>query len=81
MKAFYKTTGLAVLCELVGKTRQAFYEKKWRNEKIQFEDAIIVDLVKKEKGNSETSRRQKIISNFENGAIEAPDCNRSRQIF
>jgi len=49
MKAFYKDTGLGVLCELVGKTRQAFYEKKWRDEKLQFEDAIIVDLVKKER--------------------------------
>lgn len=49
MKAFYKCTGLGVLCGLVGKTRQAFYEYKRRIEKAQFEDAIIVDLVKKER--------------------------------
>ena len=49
MKAFYKNTGLGVLCELLGKTRQAHYEKKWRNEKLQFEAVIIVDLVKKER--------------------------------
>lgn len=50
MKAFYKDTGLGVLCRLVGKTRQAFYEHKWRVEKTRFEDAIIVGLVKKERG-------------------------------
>ena len=49
MKAYYKDTGLGVLCKLVGKTRQAFYEGKWREEKNQFEDAIIVDLVKTER--------------------------------
>jgi len=49
MKAFYKSTGLGVLCGLVGKTRQVFYEYKWRAEKARFEDAIIVDLVKKER--------------------------------
>jgi len=49
MRAYYKDTGLGVLCGLVGKTRQAFYEASWRKEKIQFEDAIIVDLVKRER--------------------------------
>lgn len=49
MKSYYKATGLGVLCGLVGKTRQAYYEHSWRNEKIQFEDAIIVDLVKRER--------------------------------
>ena len=48
MKAFYKCTGLGVLCGLVGKARQAFYEYRWRAEKALFEDAIIVDLVKRE---------------------------------
>lgn len=49
MKAFYKAVGLAVLCNLFGKSRQAFYEQKWHEEKCIFEDAIIVDLVKHER--------------------------------
>ena len=49
MKAFYSDTGLGVLCRLVGRTRQAYYESNWRCEKIQFEAAIIVDLVKRER--------------------------------
>lgn len=49
MKAYYTGTGLGVLCGLVGKTRQAFYEYSWRLEKTQFEDAIIVDLVSRER--------------------------------
>lgn len=49
MKAYYTNTGLGVLCGLIGKTRQAFYEASWRKEKTQFEDAIIVDLVKRER--------------------------------
>ena len=49
MKAFYKNTGLSVLCGLVGRTRQAYYESEWRCEKIQFEAAIIVDLVTRER--------------------------------
>ena len=49
MRAYYKDTGLGVLCGLVGKTRLALYEANWRKEKTQFEDAIIVDLVKRER--------------------------------
>jgi len=49
MKAYYKSTGLGVLCKLVGKTRQAFYEYQWRKEQITFEAGIIVDLVKEER--------------------------------
>lgn len=49
MKAYYKAVGLAVLCGLFGKSRQAFYEQKWHEEKEFFEDAIIVDLVKNER--------------------------------
>ncbi len=49
MKAYYKDTGLGVLCRLVGKTRQAFYECTWRKQKVQFENGIIVDLVKEER--------------------------------
>lgn len=49
MKAFYSNTGLSVLCGLVGRTRQAYYESNWRCEKIQFEAAIIIDLVNRER--------------------------------
>jgi transposase InsO family protein len=49
MKSYYKATGLGVLCGLVGMTRQAYYEYNWRSEKTQFEDAIIVDLVNRER--------------------------------
>ena len=49
MKSFYKDTGLGVLCGLVGRTRQAYYESEWRSEKIQFEAAIVVDLVNRER--------------------------------
>lgn len=54
MRAFYKTVGLAVLCALFGKSRQAFYEQKWHEEKALFEDAVIVDLVRNER---RTARR------------------------
>lgn len=49
MRAFYKTAGLAALCALFGKSRQAFYEQKWHEEKALFEDAVIVDLVRNER--------------------------------
>jgi len=49
MKAFYKPVGLAVLCGLFGKSRQAFYEQRWHEEKTLFEDAIVVDLVRHER--------------------------------
>lgn len=49
MKAFYKTAGLAVLCALFGKSRQAYYEQIRHEEKALFEDAVIVDLVRRER--------------------------------
>jgi transposase InsO family protein len=49
MRAYYKTAGLAALCALFGKSRQAFYEQKWHEEKALFEDAVIVDLVRNER--------------------------------
>jgi transposase InsO family protein len=49
MKAFYKAVGLSVMCELFGKSRQAYYEQVWHEEKERFQDAIIVDLVKHER--------------------------------
>ena len=49
MRAFYKSAGLAALCALFGKSRQAFYEQKWHEEKALFEDAVIVDMVRNER--------------------------------
>lgn len=49
MKSYYKDISLGVLCRLVGKTRQAYYEHGWRNEKTQFEDGLIVELVTRER--------------------------------
>ncbi|MBK8563455.1 MAG: hypothetical protein IPN76_08935 [Saprospiraceae bacterium] len=33
MKSYYKTVGLAVLCGLFGKSRQAYYEQIWHEER------------------------------------------------
>lgn len=49
MKAFYKTVGMAVLCGLFGKSRQAYYEQIRHEERALFEDAVIVDLVRRER--------------------------------
>ncbi len=49
MKAFYKDIGLRVLCQLVGKTRQAFYDNRDRKEQAQIDASIIVELVKRER--------------------------------
>lgn len=49
MKAYYRHIGLGVLCGLVGKTRQAFYEKTQRKEQEKFDASIIISLVKRER--------------------------------
>jgi transposase InsO family protein len=49
MKAFYKSTGLGCLCGLVGMTREAYYDRTRRLEKQEFDAAIIVDLVNRER--------------------------------
>ena len=49
MKAYYKHIGLGILCGLVGKTRQAFYDKDKREEQARFDASIIVSLVEREK--------------------------------
>lgn len=46
MKAFYPTVGLATLCRLFGKTRQAYYDHRWRDSDDQMQEALIIDLVK-----------------------------------
>jgi len=49
MKSFYKSTGLGILCGLVGMTREAYYDRHRRVEKQKFNSGIIVDLVNRER--------------------------------
>ncbi len=49
MKAYYRSIGLETLCKLVGKTRQAFYDKKQRKEQEKIDVSIIVELVMRER--------------------------------
>jgi len=49
MKSYYKTVSLSFLCDMFGKSRQAYYDYSKRKEREKFEDSIIVDLVKKER--------------------------------
>ena len=60
MKSFYGEIGLSVLCGLVGRTRQAYYEVNWRTEKRQFENSVIVDLVKRERKIAERAGGKKL---------------------
>jgi putative transposase len=46
MKALHSSIGLEKICRLFGKTRQAFYDHSWRQSDGQFQDALVVDLVK-----------------------------------
>ena len=46
MKEYYPTVGIKRLCILFGKTRNAFYDHQRREESMQFEEALIIDLVK-----------------------------------
>lgn len=47
MRQLYPSVGIGRLCRLFGKTRQAFYDHSWRSNNTQFEEAIIIDLVKR----------------------------------
>lgn len=47
MKQLYPSIGLARLCRLFGKSRQAFYDYSRRGTDNQFREAIIIDLVKR----------------------------------
>ncbi|MDA7502134.1 IS3 family transposase [Chitinophagales bacterium] len=49
MKAYYKRIGLGVLCGLVGKTRQAFYNRNKQEEKEKFAASIVIYLVLRER--------------------------------
>jgi transposase InsO family protein len=46
MKQYYPLAGLAKLCGLFGKTRQAFYDMSWRSSDDQIQEAFIIDKVK-----------------------------------
>jgi putative transposase len=61
MKAYYKRVGLGVLCGLVGKTRQAFYDKRDRKEKEQFDAWIIVSLVQRERKTAKRVGAKKLL--------------------
>lgn len=62
MKEFYKDRGLGILCGLAGKSRQAFYAYTNRLEKAQFDSAIIVDLVTRERQVAERVGGKKLYS-------------------
>ena len=47
MKRYYPRMGLQKLCRLFGKTRQAFYDHQWRDTDEKFQEALILDLVKR----------------------------------
>ncbi len=49
MKAYYKDIGLNILCRLVGKSRQAFYNREKQEEQHQFDVSIILELVMRER--------------------------------
>lgn len=45
VKTHYGVGSLEALCGLFGKTRQAFYDRKWRSEKRSMEDELILQEV------------------------------------
>ena len=49
MKSYYSSVGMGVLCELVGKTRQAFYKSRSKKERLLFDASIIIGLVIRER--------------------------------
>ena len=46
MKELYPFISLERLCRLFGKTRQAYYDHSWRDSDEQFQEAVIIDLVR-----------------------------------
>lgn len=50
MKEYYKNVGLSILCGLFGYTRQAWYEQINRQQSRCFDESIILDLVRRERG-------------------------------
>ncbi|MFI5140696.1 MAG: IS3 family transposase [Sphingobacteriales bacterium] len=46
MKLHYPSVGLEKICRLFGKSRQALYDRNWRESNEQLREALIIDLVK-----------------------------------
>lgn len=46
MKQYYSVAGIAELCGLFGKSRQAFYDNNWRQQDQQLHDGLILDMVR-----------------------------------
>src|SRR5882757_10769527 len=46
MKQYYSVAGIAELCGLFGKSRQAFYDHNWRQQDQQLQEGVILDLVR-----------------------------------
>ena len=49
MRSYYKEVSLEKLCGLFGKTRQAYYDNKNRQEQKSLEYGLVLDLVKRER--------------------------------
>lgn len=49
MKDFYRDHGLEVLCGLLGKSRQAFYDHRWRQDRQALNAALVLDLVRQQR--------------------------------
>lgn len=62
MKAFYHHIGLEVLCGLVGKSRQAFYDRRQRKEQEQIDVSLIVELVIRERKIAKRLGAKKLLS-------------------
>lgn len=67
MKSYYSSVGLGLLCELIGKTRQAFYKTRNKKERQLFDASIIVRLVIRERETAKRvgARRLLLILEFE----------------
>jgi transposase InsO family protein len=46
MKQYFSSVGLAKLCRLFGKTRQAFYDQSWRHCDGQLQEGLIVERIR-----------------------------------
>jgi hypothetical protein len=81
MKAYYKAGGLAALCALFGKCRQAFYEQKRQEEKELFQAAIIVDLGWQRAPNCPSSGRAKPAPDIKKRVGSPANMGRARRFF
>lgn len=61
MKHNYPKIGLGKFCQLLGVTRQAYYQHFWYQEQLVFEDELIVCEVLKIRKKSSSYGRKKVI--------------------